>query len=282
MKKSNVIVLLEVYNEEDRIELCLKNFLWADSVILIDKGSTDLTVKIAKKFATEVIRVPYGSKCSSYWKEILSKINTSEWVMAPTASSLIHPNLVKDIITLTTDANFNYDVIGMPYAIHAFGIISDKSPWHGKRKYTLIRKSALILTDKVHHEFYSDSTKRYDMPIKNKVEVLYHLTHRSLDDYFEKTIRYAKAESDQGESSRGAIYSIFKSIFTVMVRRRTIWMKKNGLALSLLYVGNFVMIYLRTWEKKLNINDYHDIKREIDNDWNEVNKSKNCKKGSYD
>lgn len=282
MIRSNVTVILEVYNEEDRIELCIKNFLWADNVIVIDKSSTDRTAEIANKFATEVVKVPYSDRCGIHSEEVLSGRDVSEWVMVPTASSLIHPNLVKDIIALTTDVNFNYDVIGMPYSIHAFGICSDRSPWHDKRKYTLIRKSALILTHKTHHEFYSDSNKRYDMPIKNKVEVLYHLTHRSLDDYFEKTLRYAKNESDQGESSRCAIYSVFKSIFTTIVRRRTIWMKKHGLALSLLYVGNFVAIYLRTWEKKLNLNDYHNIKKEIGDEWDKVNRNKNCKEQKHD
>jgi len=56
---SNVSVFLEVFNEEERIESCLKSFAWADELFVFDKQSTDRTFEISKKYATEVISVPY-------------------------------------------------------------------------------------------------------------------------------------------------------------------------------------------------------------------------------
>ncbi|MGZ4956443.1 MAG: glycosyltransferase, partial [Methylobacter sp.] len=59
MQKSNVTVFLEVFNEEARIESCLKNFSWAEELIVFDKHSTDRTREIAEKYATKVITVPF-------------------------------------------------------------------------------------------------------------------------------------------------------------------------------------------------------------------------------
>jgi (heptosyl)LPS beta-1,4-glucosyltransferase len=274
MGKSNITVILEVYNEEDRIELCLKNFLWADQVILVDKSSTDRTVEIAKRYAIEVIIVPYSDRCGCHWKKILSERDISEWVMAPTASSLIHPNLVKDIIVLTTNFDFDYDVIGMPYAIYSFGICSNRSPWHDKRKYTLIRKSSLELTDKLHYEFYSKSKKIYDMPIKNEIDILYHLTHKNIEDYFEKVHRYTKVEAEENIKLKEAFHSILKSVYIVTLKKGTIWIWKNGFAISLLYVNYYVVRYLRVWEKNLNLNNYSDIKTMIRSEWNKESANK--------
>ena len=38
---NNISVVLEVYNEEERLESCLKSFRWADELIVFVKKSTE-------------------------------------------------------------------------------------------------------------------------------------------------------------------------------------------------------------------------------------------------
>ena len=47
--------MLQVYNEESRIESCLNSFHWADEILIVDKSSTDKTLKIAKKFTNRIV-----------------------------------------------------------------------------------------------------------------------------------------------------------------------------------------------------------------------------------
>ena len=84
MNHSNVTVFLEVFNEELRIESCLKSFLWADEIIVFDKQSTDRTCEIAKEYATKVINIPFehGSKSVI---GLIAELESCEWVMFPTA-----------------------------------------------------------------------------------------------------------------------------------------------------------------------------------------------------
>jgi glycosyltransferase involved in cell wall biosynthesis len=276
MPKSNVTVFLEVFNEEIRIESCLKSFSWADELIVFDKHSTDRTREIAEKYATEVVTVPF-TQASENVIENISGRPSCDWVLFPTASSLIHPNLVDEIIKLTTDSNFDFDVIGMPYGMYAFGIRNRKSPWTALRKNTLIRRSVLQLSTKLHNEISYTSNKIYNMPFKQKDEVLYHCTHKDVADFFSRTIRYTNYEAEHTETLsrdkalKQAFTDILRSVFTVLFRRHTYLLGWDGVALSLAYICNFVMKFLFVWDTHRENGNmvYPILRKKIDYLWEE-------------
>ena len=55
MMKIPVSVVIPTFNEGRFIEGCLQSVAWADEVIVVDGGSQDRTLEIAKKYATKVI-----------------------------------------------------------------------------------------------------------------------------------------------------------------------------------------------------------------------------------
>lgn len=278
MPKSNVTVFIEVFNEESRLECCLKNFSWADEVIVFDKESTDRTHEIAKLYATEVVTVPYNHASENVIDNI-SQRNSHEWIFFPTASSLIHPHLVDEIIKLTSDKNFKYDVIAMPYGMYSFGISSRNSPWTALRKNILIRRSALVLSTKLHNEISYSSDKIYNMPLMASDEVLYHCTHKDADDFFNRLIRYTKYEAKydkalgRNQALKQSFVEILKSIFTVLFRRRSFLLGWDGIALSLAYITYFVMKFIYVWDThRENGNTIYPALREKLNDlWQQRN-----------
>jgi len=276
MPKTNVTVLLEVYNEEARIESCLKSFEWADELIVFDKHSTDKTSELAQKYATEIVSVPYTQASENMVENISSRM-TSEWLFFPTASSLIHPKLVDEIIKLTSDITFDYDVIAMPYGMYSFGIRSKHSPWSGLRKNTLIRRSALKLSTKLHQEVTYESSRIYEMPLLAEDEVLYHCTHRDADDFFERVIRYTRYEAKYDKSLgrnlalRKSFFDVLKSIYTVLFRRRTFLLGWDGVALSLAYICYFAIKFIYVWDShRENGNKiYPELQKKLDGFWDE-------------
>lgn len=274
MSKSNVTVFLEVFNEEERIESCLRSFSWADEIVVFDKHSTDRTRDIAKKYATEIVLVPFSQASENVVKNISSR-KSCDWVLFPTASSLIHPNLADEIIKLTSDSSFNYDVIGLPYGMYSFGISSKYSPWTAVRKNILIRRSALQLSSKLHNEISFNSNRVFDMPFMAKGELLYHCTHKNADDFFDRVIRYTRYEAqyeksvDSGQALKKAFFDIFKSLVIVIFRRRSFVLGWDGIALSLAYICYFIMKFIYVWDigrKNGNI-VYPDLRHEIDELW---------------
>lgn len=279
MPKSNVTVFLEVFNEEARIESCLRSFTWADELIVFDKHSTDNTYEIAKKYATEVISVPY-TQASENIVQNYSGRATSGWVLFVTASSLMHPRLADEIIKLTTDETFDFDVIGMPYGMYAFGINDTRSPWCGLRKYTLIRNSAVKLSNELHREIgYASSCKIFDMPLRDQDEVLYHCTHKDAADFFDRTNRYTSYEAkhlksaDRSADLRKALIDILRAVATVILRRRTFLMGWDGVALSLAYICNFIMKFIYVWDGHRENGNlvYPRIRGELDRLWEKKN-----------
>lgn len=256
MKKSNVTVYLEVFNEEQRIESCLRSFAWADEIIVFDKHSSDRTVEIAEKYATRVVLVPQVSASENFVNNIAQNPASSDWCFFPTASSLIHPRLVDEIIKLTTDEAFDYDVIGMPYGMYSFGIRSPHSPFFAERKFTLIRKSALKITTTLHSEISYDSRKLFAMPLMGHDEVLYHCTHKDADSFLTQTMRYTKYEAEyyqaqnQPVTLRKALSDINQAIKLVTLKRKFYKLGWDGFAISLVYVSYFITRFIYIWDSQ--------------------------------
>jgi|TARA_Y100001947_G_scaffold76236_1_gene64501 Glycosyltransferases involved in cell wall biogenesis len=54
MTKLSICIICK--DEENKIEQCLKSVSWADEIIIVDSGSTDRTIEIAKRFTDKIYR----------------------------------------------------------------------------------------------------------------------------------------------------------------------------------------------------------------------------------
>jgi glycosyltransferase involved in cell wall biosynthesis len=243
-------VLAGVYNEEERIEGFLRSFAWSDDIIIIDKSSTDRTRDIIQAHKANLITVPYTDDAARLGYLGIEQAK-NEWVFMVTASDLIHPALARRLLELINQDEFPYDVIRMPYAMYVFGIKDRRSPWYSKWEQKLARKSAISFADRVHEERGVTSTRVFAMD-PDEVEILYHLTHRNLDTFFEHHLRYCKLETrkyDFPESLREIRKEIWAACKLVFIRRKTYRIKDNGWALGLAYISYFIMKYLFVWQK---------------------------------
>jgi glycosyltransferase involved in cell wall biosynthesis len=269
-KNSNVTVFIEIYNEEARIESCLRSFQWAEEIIVFDKNSTDKSREIASKFATAIILVPF-CEGSENVVENISRHSSKEWCFFPTASSLMHPDLANEIIKLTSNENFEYDVIGMPYRMYSHGIRSERSPFYSKYKHTLIRRSKLKLSNQLHREISFESIKIYNIKIVSEDIALYHCTHKNTESFWLQTLRYTQYEvrNDDKLTTKRALIDLIKSIINVCIRKRTFMLGMDGIALSVGYIGYFAMRFMFVWDRNRESGDviYPAIRKKIDDLW---------------
>ena len=78
MEKIDVIILTN--NEEDVIENALKSIKgWAKNIIVVDSGSTDRTLEIAKKYEAEILSSKFID--FSQQRNFAIKQAKSPWVM---------------------------------------------------------------------------------------------------------------------------------------------------------------------------------------------------------
>jgi glycosyltransferase involved in cell wall biosynthesis len=53
-RKAQLLVAIITKNEEKRLPDCLKSASFADDIVVVDSGSTDRTIEIAKEFGCRV------------------------------------------------------------------------------------------------------------------------------------------------------------------------------------------------------------------------------------
>ncbi len=248
----NISIIAGVYNEERRIEYMLQSFAWSDDIVLIDKSSQDRTVEIARKYTNNIISIPYQDGTGEELQRAVA-LATNEWVLFVTASDVIHPKLVEKVLDLINREDFDYDVIALPFALYVLGIRDPKrSPWCMVNKDILVRKSALVTSDKVHTEISYDSTKIYRMSPSEDV-AFYHLTHETLEMFWERHTRYTRLEAgyytDGNMALKASFKELLRALYVVVVKKKSFLRGWDGVALGLAYVSYFIMKFLYVWER---------------------------------
>lgn len=185
--KSKISVFVISKNEEKRIGRCLESVTWADEIILLDSGSTDGTLDIAKKF-TDKIYVNADWKGFGPQKRLAESYSSNDWVLALDADEVVSDALRDEIIAAVSTAD-EKTVFRLNRLTYFCGKFINHSGWHPDRIVRLYNKKHYHYNDAFVHEAVSCENAS-KVNLKNK---LLHYQTLSLDDYINKRNNYAKA-----------------------------------------------------------------------------------------
>jgi glycosyltransferase involved in cell wall biosynthesis len=203
-QKTPLSVIIITKNEGDSILECLKSVIWASEIILLDAGSTDDTVKIAKEFGVKTFI------CSDWLgfgpqKNRALKLASNEWVLSIDADERISDELafeIKEIIQLNElDTGFE-----IPRLSSYCGQFIHHSGWRPDYVLRLFpRKSAKFSSDIVHERvLFNGRTKK----LHNSI---IHFSYETLDEVLDKANRYSSAGAEM-LFNRGKRSSLSKAI----------------------------------------------------------------------
>lgn len=106
-----------VKNEEDVLERCLNSFNGVfDEIVIVDTGSTDNTIKIAKKFTDKIYHFKWINDFSAARNFSFSKA-TSDFIMWADADDIIVPTEREKLIKFKKNLTQSVDVVMLKYAI---------------------------------------------------------------------------------------------------------------------------------------------------------------------
>ena len=106
-----------IKDEEDVLERCLNCVVpFADEIIIVDTGSKDKSIEIAKKFTDKVYKFEWVDDFSKARNFSFSKA-TKEYIMWLDADDIILEEDIKKIIELKKTLNKNIDCVMMKYNI---------------------------------------------------------------------------------------------------------------------------------------------------------------------
>ena len=185
-----ISVIITTFNEEINIEDCIRSVLWADEILVVDSGSTDRTVELARRHPVRLLERQYfGSAAQKNWS--MDRVE-NDWVLILDADERLTDELALEILHLLIEGPKFYG-----YFLRRRNIVLGK----------VIRHSGWS-TDKVirffhrAHGRYPDRRVHADLDIDGPTPVLrnplLHYTFRSLDQYWEKLRNYAEWGAAQG------------------------------------------------------------------------------------
>jgi glycosyl transferase family 2 len=107
-----ITACLIVQDEEARLPAALDSVAFCDEVVVVDGGSTDRTVEVAREAGAKVIENPwpgYGAQ-----RNVALDHATSDWVLEIDADERILPELQREIRRFLEDPPTRYDMCTLP------------------------------------------------------------------------------------------------------------------------------------------------------------------------
>lgn len=216
--KLSVIVIAK--DEEEMIRDCLERVTWAEEIILVDTGSTDKTLAIAKKTIPEIKIVKTKKGSFSDWRNLGLKKASGEWVFYVDADERVSPELKKEIKQVIQEEKYDYFI--MPRLNNLLGKNMRYGGWYPDYVTRVFKRKKLIGWQGKIHE--SPIVKGKKGQLKNE---LLHIAHRSISTMVLKTIQWARLEAEQFYQQKAKPVSWYHLLLlpTKEFLRRVFWLQ---------------------------------------------------------
>jgi glycosyltransferase involved in cell wall biosynthesis len=188
MKSITVITL--TLNEEKNIRECLESVSWASERLVIDSGSTDSTVAIARACGATVLNVPWEGYGRTKNKGLDAA--DGDWILWLDADERVTPDLSEEIQDVLKRQGS--DPAGFTIARRAYflGRWIRHAGWYPGRVLRLFQRKQGRFTDLRVHEGVT-----VEGPIGSLRHDLVHMTDPSLNHYFVKFNRYTTLAAEE-------------------------------------------------------------------------------------
>lgn len=266
--RKTISVVIITKNEEHMIANCLATLRFADEVIVVDSGSTDNTLEIARRENVKLIEVTSGH--FSDWRNRGKQASTCDWILYIDADERVTVKLAKEItdtIQFTSNAGFAL----RRNNIH-FGRWLEHGGWEQDRIVRLFKRSHLVGWEGNVHE-----SATVDGILGELKEPLVHLTHRNIKDGLVKSASWTDIEAKLLYDAHTKPVKPFTLVrkFGMEFFRRLVLKKgyKDGMEgwiESFQQAINRFFVYERLWElqQKPPLEDrYQAIEKEIVRQW---------------
>ncbi|GAB6062345.1 glycosyltransferase family 2 protein [Deferrisoma palaeochoriense] len=124
-------------NEADKIRGCLESVRFCDEVVVVDSGSTDGTVEIAREIADRVIETDWPGYVAQ--QNFAKSEAAGEWVLSIDADERVRPELAGEIVSLLS-ASPAHDGYRITRHVHYLGRWIDHSGWYPEPRIRLFRR----------------------------------------------------------------------------------------------------------------------------------------------
>jgi len=192
-------------NEQKNIERCLKSVAWADEVVILDSGSSDDTLAIARRYTDKIY-------CRDDWegfgvqRQRAQALASNDWILAVDCDEEVSSQLAQEIAGALSEAD-EHTVFMLNRLTNFCGQFIYHSGWHPDFVHRIYNKKHYGYNSKTVHEAVSCGGAR-------KVKLRHTLAHYQFDDlYLYTNKRNSYAETGATEKlSMGKKSSLSKAV----------------------------------------------------------------------
>lgn len=239
---------------------------FANEIILVDTGSTDKTIKISKPYYDKLIKTTGFN--FAQWRNVATKHATSDWLLYLDTDERVPKALAGEILATLTEP------IHDAYTIPRREILLGKhlKHWPDTQVLRLIKKSSLKQWKGNLHE--QPEIAGTVGELKNE---MVHLTHRSFDENISKTIAWSKLEaemlfkSNHPKMKGWRFWRILLTEFYQRFFKQGLWRDGVEGSLEIIYqMFSRFITYVRLWELQRDPDlqqTYKNIDKKILDEW---------------
>jgi len=241
-------VVISAFNEEKKIEDCLKSVSFADEIVVVNNSSTDKTEEIAKRYTKHVYTQPNDVQRIDLQKNFGFNKASYEWILSLDADERIEKEL-KEEIQKTIKTNTQFAGFWIPRKNYIFGKWIKHTGWYPDNQLRLFKKgSGKFESEHVHEHIKIDGELGH---LNN------HILHENYDNiaqFIQKTFVYVPNEA-KDVLQKGYKFSYFDAIrFPLREFLNRFFAKEGykdgfyGLMLSLLMAFYHFLVFSYIWE----------------------------------
>lgn len=218
--KLDLSLVVITLNEEINIARCIKSVPFAKEIIVLDSGSIDNTVKIAKDLGAKVYSqewLGFGAQ-----KQKALSYATSSWLLFLDADEWLSEGLQSEIKEVIINPN-SENVFSIKRLSSYLGKKIYHGGWYPDYQTRLFRKGFAYWNNESIHEKLKTDEKIYKLQ-----NILYHIPFTSIKDQIIKNYKYATLIADKKIKNGREIKSVFYIIYRTILRFIENFIIKSG------------------------------------------------------
>jgi glycosyltransferase involved in cell wall biosynthesis len=234
---------------QDQLPECLDSLAFADRILVVDSGSRDSSLEIARGRGAQVLEHPLDRFDEQ--RNRAQEHAETPWVLFVDSDERVPPELAREIRrAVEDDRHAAYD---MPRLNHFLGRPIRRCGWGRDRVVRLLRRSAVRWEGAVHEK------PRVDGSVGSLRAALVHHSYPTLSAYWDKLELYARllAVEDHRRGRRSGFLRMLwhpKAVFLRMYVVRGGWLEGlHGFVLCVMSAFSAFTRALRLWERQLDM-----------------------------
>lgn len=224
-KKLTLSVALAVYNEEKNLDSCLSSVRSiADEIIIVDGGSTDKTLEIAKRYKAIIIKTD-NPPVFHINKQKALEACSCDWILQLDADEIIPQALKNEIVNILAHPPVDINGYFIPRKNYFWGHVMKKGGQFPDYVIRLVKRGKASFPSKsVHEQIEVYGTVGY---LKEPMD---HISYRTTEDYWRKANKYTTLTAMDLKSRRipktafsWLIYNVYKpaeTFFSLFIRHK--------------------------------------------------------------